>query len=364
MNRIILIGNGFDLAQGLETGYKHFINHFWEEKTRLFLEKFRLHEMMHQGAVPHENYEDEDIAIVSSSFDDIVNGVPQIQITHFYDQHKHSLFSELCLNKHIDKIHFKNKFLKRITEKQQLQNWVDIEQEYYLALLQYMENKNIEEVLTLNKEFSALKAVLEEYLTSQKYIDKDKAYSIYEKIYYPLNRYREWLGKEEEKYDALLFLNFNYTNNIKLNYDLFKSSKLIHIHGELSNTGNPVIFGYGDDIDEKYKLIEQLNNNEYLKNMKSIKYSETRNYQEVLAFIEANEYEIFIMGHSCGISDRTLLNKLFEHNHCKRIKPFYHKKEDGTDNFTDLSINISRNFKDKSLFREKMVNKLDCEPLL
>jgi hypothetical protein len=167
------------------------------------------------------------------------------------------------------------------------------------------------------------------------------------------------------KYNNILFLNFNYTKNIKIKFgQLYMSSKLIHIHGELGNHENEIIFGYGDELDDKYQLIEQLNINEYLRNIKSIKYLQTRNYQELLAFIDSDKYQIFIMGHSCGISDRTLLNKLFEHNNCISIKPFYHKKEDGTDNFTDLMINISRNFKDKTLFRERVVNKLDCEPLL
>lgn len=31
MNRIILIGNGFDLAHGLPTSYGHFINWYWEQ---------------------------------------------------------------------------------------------------------------------------------------------------------------------------------------------------------------------------------------------------------------------------------------------------------------------------------------------
>lgn len=30
MNRIILIGNGFDLAHGLRTSYADFINYYWE----------------------------------------------------------------------------------------------------------------------------------------------------------------------------------------------------------------------------------------------------------------------------------------------------------------------------------------------
>ncbi|RPD96775.1 hypothetical protein EGM88_10340 [Aureibaculum marinum] len=30
MNKLIIIGNGFDLAHGLPTSYKHFLNHFWK----------------------------------------------------------------------------------------------------------------------------------------------------------------------------------------------------------------------------------------------------------------------------------------------------------------------------------------------
>lgn len=31
MNRLVLIGNGFDLAHGLKTKYEHFIDWYWEE---------------------------------------------------------------------------------------------------------------------------------------------------------------------------------------------------------------------------------------------------------------------------------------------------------------------------------------------
>jgi hypothetical protein len=37
MNRIILIGNGFDLAHGMKTSYRDFIDDFWEsEKIRIY----------------------------------------------------------------------------------------------------------------------------------------------------------------------------------------------------------------------------------------------------------------------------------------------------------------------------------------
>ena len=31
MNRIILIGNGFDLAHGLKTSYKNFLDDYWQK---------------------------------------------------------------------------------------------------------------------------------------------------------------------------------------------------------------------------------------------------------------------------------------------------------------------------------------------
>ncbi len=73
------------------------------------------------------------------------------------------------------------------------------------------------------------------------------------------------------------------------------------------------------------------------------------------------------MGHSCGLSDRTLLSKLFEHENCVSIKPFYYeykdKKGEIKDDYSDKVRNISRNFKDKTIMREKVVNKTYCSPL-
>ena len=58
-----------------------------------------------------------------------------------------------------------------------------------------------------------------------------------------------------------------------------------------------------------------------------------------------------------------MLNTIFEHDNCKSIKTFYHKREDGTDNYTEIVQNISRNFNDKKKYRDRVVNKTYCEPL-
>lgn len=96
--------------------------------------------------------------------------------------------------------------------------------------------------------------------------------------------------------------------------------------------------------------------------MKSIRYQETDNYRRMLSFIEAAPYQIFILGHSCGISDRTLLNTLFEHKNCASIKPFYY--HDGVhDNYNDIIASISRNFTDMKKMRDRVVNKTYCIPM-
>ena len=146
--------------------------------------------------------------------------------------------------------------------------------------------------------------------------------------------------------EDILFLNFNYTSTASLYIPKQSGFRINHIHGELNNPDNPIIFGYGDEMDEDYKSILNLNENDYLENIKSICYLKTDNYRRLLTFIDFAPYQIIIMGHSCGNSDRTLLNTLFEHKNCVSIKPYYHQKDDGTDNYIDIIQNISRDFND------------------
>ena len=105
------------------------------------------------------------------------------------------------------------------------------------------------------------------------------------------------------------------------------------------------------------------NDNEYLRHIKSFRYTESSNYRKMREFIESGPYQVCIMGHSCGISDRTLLSTLFEHPNCVSIKPYYYRKEDGTDNYFDLVCSIARNISDPRLMRDRVVRKERCQPL-
>lgn len=428
MNRIILIGNGFDKAHGLPTSYKEFIDSYWS----------KLGENICNQGIP-EIYEDEFVKISIRHIHTFEpNGLKAIKcyadFETLFDTHGNEM-----------EILFKNRFFAQLS-KASLKNWVDVENEYYSALVKVLKNRSrnpkneISELNNLNKDFDAIRHLLEEYLsgiikTDQKFdsiqkeilaplTQKDIAHThkmalikhvqqrvdridveihqlqrngidptcFYGKDENEIKDILEWVDKIK-KFDErgnrrqyirknienlpdflslpeeIMLLNFNYTNTAERyipneSHNTIPNVQCIYIHGRLNDKSNPMIFGYGDELDDNYKAIEDRNDNRYLEYIKSTSYHKTDNYRLLLEFAESDYFQIFIMGHSCGNSDRTLLNTLFEHKNCMSIKPFYYRTEDGTDNYSDIVRNISRNFKDKQLMRARVVNQTYCELLL
>ena len=424
MNRIILIGNGFDLAHNMPTSYKNFIDDYWAKIISELANKNKF-----------EPFENDEIKIVNPSNEFNANNYSALleKIAELKAS-KDSDFLQII--NFLQEDFFKNKFFKKITEKNSLKKWVDIENEYYDTLKNSLNSSTVfEDIDSLNKDFEAVKNLLIDYLNNEKKFGKQFIQnlsiigSIKDKIHSPIlskdlnekginywgeiieedinnnmkqnnskfkylldirylegtipsnlkSRIKTLLKKNSNVYfnlipDNTLFLTFNYTDTHKLYKnnppaDLsinnnYTNTLEIKIHGSINpNDKNPIIFGYGDELDDEYSKIEKLNDNRYLENIKSIKYSETDNYKKTLEFLDSDLFQVFLMGHSCGNSDRTLLNTIFEHENCVSIKPYYYQKKDGSDNYSDLVRNISRNFNDKIKMRDRLVNKSYCEPL-
>jgi len=74
---------------------------------------------------------------------------------------------------------------------------------------------------------------------------------------------------------------------------------------------------------------------------------------------------VYIMGHSCGISDRLLLNHILEHENCKKIKIYYYQKSEVDDDYFEKIQEISRHFKgtNKSKMRDRILIHSECVPL-
>lgn len=436
MNRIILIGNGFDKAHGLPTGYEDFVKDYWvrwiddlascsdrkkSDKLCTFtsiepswswsyiINSYRNHTKDRQKILEYINTSRDELSIVQSMFFSSIN--------------------------------------KSLSER----NWVDIENEYYRFLTAILDGKYRAEYPTvevLNEQLNSLKIKLISYLrdiSDNQIKDSIINPSILQKIYKPFRvgeiavsggyKFREFLRhrwneelKELERYknsyldiskyitttnsqdiqeyfdlilssskkkhrkaedehiyrifhrkrdfaynnvqdflllpERILILTFNYTKTAELYIiNQHPGIDVNHIHGELTNPDS-IIFGYGDDTDDDYVRIEKLNDNAYMNNIKAFNYLGSVNYRHMLEFIESAPYQIYIMGHSCGTSDRTLLNTLFEHDNCISIKPYFYQKSQTEDNYLELVQNISRNFKSRPKMRDRVVNKTFCEPLI
>ncbi|MCD7968774.1 MAG: bacteriophage abortive infection AbiH family protein [Alistipes sp.] len=408
MNRIVLIGNGFDKAHGLPTGYKEFMDSYWTD--------FSLN--IYSGSAVND-YEDEFVTFHNGSQSAKLKSSvkPSYNLNSYTSLIKYIGESRPQNTTHNYGISFKNNFWKHITQRTSLNSWLDIENEYYYLLKSYLkDDKQGELVRKLNEEFSQVKKLLEKYLTNVSIKEVKKIDSI-EEAFRSLPIHKDDVGlsklqmfwgtlsdeidrvkniirsggqeyhfaklKTDEELDEeiksvseekgifpmrTLFLNFNYTSTVEKLYLRPDDDFVINIHGELNNPKNPIIFGYGDELDDDYKDIEKTNDNNFMENMKHIHYSNTDNYRALLMFLQQEPYQVFVMGHSCGNSDRTLLQTIFEHTNCVSIKPFYYQWKDAEcqeikDNYTEICKNISRNFNDKKSMRDILVNKVYCKPL-
>ena len=399
MNRLVIIGNGFDLAHGLPTSYKHFIDDYWSSiKTVRHNDEFISFQNF------RNQFEFEDISDLESLANFIIQYDDKIKFSdgEIYTEYGNNRLGEYP-REHI--LNYKNNFFRLINQKS-IQNWVDIENEYYKELKKIVKseclnigktkeswsNEQRVQVINLNKEFEHVKNLLERYLKEK--VEEQYDFKLYtnnpikdillpelitrfdEKQYLNEFQYsdqlyvKEFLQNAKTNYDlTTFFLNFNYTKLVQQYFDWLAYSKQInYIHGKLNDSINTVNFGFGDEMDDDYKMIENIDDNEYLRNIKSFQYFHTPNYKHLLDLIDSDKFQVYIMGHSCGLSDRTLLNTIFEHENCCSIKVFYHEIKDESgkvikDNYTEITQNISRHFNKKKLMREKIVNKTLCEPL-
>jgi hypothetical protein len=348
MRKIILIGNGFDLAHGMETSYVHFIE--WYLKN--VINKFAW----------GTEYKGSMINLKSEV------GNPYIKESFSID-----LFFKYLEENSIE-IAYVSNFIKKVILNAKNYKWVDIERIYFEGIVKlYKELETIhlgnyhtieDELKKYNNSFDLLKLELIEYLVKVNEKEKTVNQEIREHIELIAK-----IGDTPKEKNIICVLNFNYTNTIDIYKDVFKDMNCIpiNIHGDINNKANPIIFGYGDETDAYYEKIEQINYNEFLRNFKSFFYLKTNKYRELDSVVSIkSDYEIHIMGHSCGLSDRILLSSIFDNPYCKNIYIYYHQKSETENDYFEKTIEISRHFKpeNKSRMRTVIVPEEQCKPLV
>lgn len=389
MNKLIIVGNGFDIYNGLATRYSDFLKWYITSCFDKAFEKLN------------------SIGINSDGSFITIDNLIEIKINKFYDFNDPKPIKEIkeftewyCSKKTVPiakqrfsyagmiigfEIKVISDLLRQLIDGQVEKNWVDVEMTYYnllkRCLLKYKQaiditNFSENDLIKTNSELQIIKEKLEEYLLI---INKNHKVS-YDFDYcadgpidikFIIDKHHHNKLEDNDYEDArvkkfiipkdVTFLNFNYTG---LTYNLRRRHyNHINIHGTLNDDSNNPIFGFGDEIDTDYHEMEKTNINSFLTHIKSFGYFKNSNYHDLINFLESDSYVVYIWGHSCGLTDRTLLSMIFEHDNCAAIKPYYWEKENGITNYVEITQNISRHFKNKLKMRNRVVNFEFCSKL-
>lgn len=346
MNRIIIIGNGLDLAHDLETSYSSFLRSLLSdsirESTRSDYEN-ALFNIKREVLFNFVQKEYQDLSLRENDINKLIERMIN-----------HDRLEEVVSSKSP----FASDLLKCVSTKR----WADLEYIYFHHLRLYASDQNKGElnancIDTINDQWLYLKNRFFAYMS--KLSMKCYKNSKFDEIFH--EPFKNLADKSNDSIDLLqdhsignyYYLNFNYTTVYR---DYVRNlDNCIDIHGLLNEGVDSLVFGWGDDMHSSYSRIEDLNDNRYMKFTKSFDYLKSNRYHTLMALIEQN-YEVYIVGHSCGLSDRTMLQSIFNSPKCKQIKIFYYDRNDGTTDFTEKTIEISRHCPNKSGLRRKIVS--------
>lgn len=168
MNKLVLIGNGFDMAHGLPTSYKDFIDDFWENfptnyNDDIYTDFISFNEndkeLLEYGKINNYNDLKKNLGIYCQTFG------------HKYNYTDEEYSRKLYQYDYI--FRFQNRFFKNLNLKCSIENWVDIENEYFNELkkiiseIKFSNTDKKEMLVRLNEEFEQIKNLFEKYLTEK-----------------------------------------------------------------------------------------------------------------------------------------------------------------------------------------------------
>jgi len=372
MNRLVLIGNGFDKAHGLPTSYNDFI--LWYMMSCLAIaDKEGEHKDLLLEIKRHKN-----IQLQTGSIKNIED-----YVQHFYKGGFTGItsdrigFGDVLNTTYTNPFQVKilSPFFRGLLAKCTTTTWVEIENEYYAFLKKILDSEKedirLETLDKLHVIFKFIIERLEAYLTT---LPAPKPLADYKEIFDSHIMEKDVVNTKNvigtRLPDHTLVLNFNYTPTTDIYFSV-PGTKFIspnnrktvnHIHGEINKPENPVIFGFGDELDKAYEKMELQTNRGFFSFIKSFWYFKTSNYHNLVRFIDSAEFQVVVLGHSCGLSDRTMLNMIFEHEQCVSIKIYYYGDK-ARNNYTEITQDISRHFRNKQQLRRKIVPFDNSEPM-
>lgn len=377
--KILLIGNGFDLAHGLPTSYSYFLD-FCDKVEKIFTFQHRLTEMVYKRKFL------DDWNIDKSIKNKLLEWYKKSPTNH------DELLIEL--NDNIRDNIWINYFLEK--RKQLGQNWIDFESEISTVIQVFecvrehverrklMVNTGIEyKTAELARDFvdfaiksdkenlQSMYSILTEGLIDSNFITYldafiEKMNINLDKLIRALEIYiSEFINKIEvsQKNDDIKDINpdcvlsFNYSNTYERIYGQSNKVEYDYIHGKADITNNVNTCNLVLGIDEYLEECDRDNKLEFLpfkKFYQRIFKSTDSSYMEWVDEIRQNSeypYELYIFGHSLDKTDKDVLELLICNDNVQ-TKIYYHRKSnDDKKELGKLIRNLVRVIGAKELIR-------------
>lgn len=353
-NSILIVGNGFDLAHGHSTSYSDFADYYLRQIIGEFYKK------PEKGIIKEEylNLVIKYLPIIGYSNNANLSLLAdKIRFGDRDDVHKYLLDNPFLM---VDII--KNGFLAKLYTKDFI-NWFDIESTYFDEL----NNINIEiltthkkgkeknqflkyktkEIVLLNSEMNQIKNELKIYLESLKIKNN--------------NSIKDFFISNQFNSRKVFVVNFNYTDTIGLyseGISVQNERKIFNIHGSLKDK---IIFGYGNDNSKAYQTMKDSGVDEFLENFKTFEYMNNEVYSKFfnIELPVFGEYDVYVIGHSLQLTDKTSLGLIFNNAKCKNIHLIKRGdliEKDKNDAYRKLLFATSRIITSDEELRKKVVN--------
>ncbi|MGM1057527.1 MAG: AbiH family protein [Bacteroidota bacterium] len=349
-NKIFLIGNGFDIAHNFKTKFSDFANYFLDnelipELTKAIKNRHRSHSFFNSdllnkmaqsagGVLREDNYEDK---LWHYSHGNHIDHLRK------YLRENYKTLNSILNNSLLAKLYSS-------TDK----NWFDIENAYFKELvifknqaLKQPNNFDITKLQKLNNEFSLIKGAVKDYLNTLE-IQTDEAIG-------------HFLNHHFKDVQNAYVVNFNYTSTVKQYIENSEKVTVNHIHGSLQE--DYIIFGYGNDQNTDYQEIKDLGIDEFLRHFKTFDYLNNKKYNLIQsqALEKYQDFEVFVLGHSLGLTDKTLLSEILNSDKCRKIHFFKRKDLENESyqvkhSYRELTYAASRIITNENLLRKKIVN--------
>ncbi len=362
---LVVIGNGFDLSHGINSGYEHFIlNYLYKCLHELNkYENLKTDEL--NCSLFYNKYSNELIHLETKSWTDVgnVNEGYNTRKREWYKwfmdnqtENLQELFEQLKTRKIIKFSKNEISLIQEILNSKNINGWIDLEVLYFDLLIEIKKSSiySIENFdkqwFLLKKEFiKYLRLTLEHYYSSP-YFNKNFKNFKYQYVFsYLFDGYTLGYTEKKPNFDNYYFLNFNYTDLINEKYDW--NSNQIHGSLDLGTDFNDFLFGYGNTQNKNYNSLKEERSKGYFKNLKHFYYSNKNNKTNLFNWVKSSGYKVKLIGHSCGESDRTLLNELLSHDNCKSIKIYSRDKSD----FESIRDNIGKFEKFENYISDKII---------